>query len=589
MACALTYNKVEYKHMNEQTLTIATGAQPMIKQKSMVDVDALISEWKLSKSYVEQYTRDFPSLDNLVDGIPIQRDTDAPYVGDTTLPGLVRSIPRDSLQQLPVFSAIVNGSKNNIPALICTFLLKKFVFNEDTFGKGLLSTLQIGAEEALKHGYSPFMVATDSMFNDFGTRMRMLHYSDASLEPGVTDANESSYHYTIAHLTESRVKKIRDRAARNPQTLWNVDMLNKVLGSPPRATDYSQYMSDARKNQSGESAGPTYEFVTRYETGPDATIITFCPEVSDGTLREMDNRSKWGYPRVMYLVIDPAPLIPFGISRVRLASPNQNLMNIYYGNIASMLLLNSKPPIFKRGRFTTPVTLAQGVTWETNDPNAQAELKNLDNGALEQFATFQQSIAAQVQTIMGGQTAAVNQTNGRTGFGKTGPGVKAATAIQDVNTNQITKILENFLRQYALSALDTLFCEQEGDDELIVDDDTKNSINQIKPGYVGDDNKVAINWNDFYDAIEDWSVEITVSLSKDEIDEKKRGDLQDMLVVLAQNAQSIGPQAVQRVEELTNMLMQDKAPLVAPLSTTPPVSAAQQQLPDMAQVSTPVV
>lgn len=559
--------------MNDQTLTIAAGSQPMVQQKSTIDVSALIAEWKLSKSYVEQYTRDFPDIDNLVDGVPLQSDNDNPYVGDTTLPGLVRSIPRDSLQQLPVFSSIVNGSKNTIPALTCTFLLKKFVFNEDTFGKGLLSTLQTGTEEALKHGYAPFMVATDSMFNDFGTRMRMLHYTDASLEPGTTDANESGYHYTVAHLTESRVKKIRDRAARNPDTLWNVDMLNKVLETPPRAADYSQYMSAARKNNAGEAMSPTYEFVTRYETGPDATIITFCPEVSDGVLREMDNRSKWGYPRVMYLVIDPAPLIPFGISRVRLASPNQNLMNIYYGNIASMLLLNSKPPIFKRGRFTTPVTLSQGVLWETNDPNGTAELKNLDNGALEQFATFQQVIAGQIQNIMGGQTMAVNQTNARGGFGKTGPGVKAATAVQDVNTNQITKILENFLRQYALSALDTLFCEQEGDDTLIVDDETKNAINQIKPGYVGEDNKIAINWNEFYDAIEDWSVEITVSLSKDEIDEKKRGDLQDMLVVLAQNAQSIGPQAVQRVEELTNMLLQDKAPLIAPLSTTPPSAA----------------
>jgi hypothetical protein len=30
----------------------------------------------------------------------------------------------------------------------------------DTFGKGLLSTLQIGAEQALAHGYAPFFTAT---------------------------------------------------------------------------------------------------------------------------------------------------------------------------------------------------------------------------------------------------------------------------------------------------------------------------------------------------------------------------------------------------------------------------------------------
>jgi len=554
-----------------------------------VDMSALISEYNLSKSYVEQYTRDFQDLDNLVDGVPVARDEDNPFVGDTTLAGLVRQIPRASLQQLPVLSVTINGTKNSIPALLATYLLKKTAFNEDTFGKGLLSTLQIGAQEALTHGYAPFLVATGSMYNDFGTTMRLIHYSDTSPEPGITDANESGYHYLRANLTPSRVQKILKKAKSMPdQTTWNIAALEMVLASPPRAKNYSIYESQPRQNNAGEEAGPTYEFVTRYETGPDSTIVTFCPEVTDAPLRVMESKSKWGYPRIQYLVIDPAALTPFGISRVRLASPNQNMMNIYYGSIAALLLLNSKPPIMKRGRFVRNIELKRGAVWEALDTNASADLKTIDNGALQSFVPFAQQFAAQIQNIMGSPTGTVNSNSNSFGFSKTAPGVKMQQNYVDSSTNQITKILENFLRQYGLAALDVLLSESEGDDWIIVDDDTMNAMNELQPGFVGDNHKVKINWERFYAAIEEWSVSVDVSLSPDELKDQKRSDLQDMLVVLAQNAQELGPQAVQKVQEITNMLLQDSAPLVGTIAANGlPPAPAQTLSPQTAPIQAP--
>lgn len=558
--------------MNNETTQLAFGEQPQIDTMG-IDMSAILDEYRLSSSYVEQYTRDFVQLDSIVDAIPTNADPSVPFVGDTTLAGIVRSLPRNSLQQLPVFSVCINGTKVSIPALVSTFLLKKTAFNEDTFGKGLLSTLQIGAEQALTHGYAPFMCATGSMFNDFGTTLRLMHFSDSSPEPGITDHNETGYDYVVANLTTSRVKKILKAALNNPNTSWNTHALQRVLDATPRAKDYSIYESAARKNAAGAAAGPTYQFITRYPVGsPDEPIITFCPEVDDEPLRVFEPRSKWGYARVMYLVIDPAPLTPFGISRVRLASPNQNLMNIYYGNIASMLLLNSKPPIFKRGRFLKPVQLKQGAVWESNDPNAVAELKNLDNGSLEQFVTMAQQFSGQIKNIMGDPRTTPTAASGN--YSKVGPGVKMQQQDIDVSTNQITKILENFLRQYALVALDTLLSEQEGEDDLIVDDETKNAINAIAPGTIGDDNKIHIVWADFYAAIEDWSVDIDVSLSKDELEEKKRGDAQDMLTVLGQNAQILGPSAVAKVDKISDELMSDMTPVAAKAATLAPQQPA---------------
>lgn len=559
-----------------------------------VDIGEIIGDWKIAKQWRENYTNDFVSLDNLADGVPINHTSGAAYVGDTTIAGLVRAIPRDSLQQLPIFAAIVNGSKTTIQAHFASWILRKGVFNQDTFGKGLLSTAQIAAQQALTHGYAPAMTATGSMFDEFGTTMKVLHYADLDPEPGIQDFNEAGHFYAVANLTKTRVRKIRDAAKANPKSSWNVPMLDRLLEEAPTGNNYSIYQSDPNQKKAAEQA-QTYTFVTRLEVGRGAKFITFCPQIEEDALRVIDNRSKFGFPRVQALVIDPAALSPFGVSRVRLASPWQNLMNAYLQNITSMLLLNSKPPILKRGRFTKPVQLKQGAVWEAQDMNAKAELITLDNGALAQFVPFAQQMAAQIQNIMGMPTGTVNGNSNAFGFSKTAPGVKMQERTQNSSLTQITNIVENFLRQYALVALDTYICEQMGEQSVIVDDECKNAINRIAeskfvaseetPEFVppiGDDNRYIVDWDTFYrgevetdemgapvlddqgkekrsGGIETLSVEIELSIGKDELDEKKRGDLQDMLTVFMQNSDG-NPVIQKRVGELTDMLLEKTVP-----------------------------
>lgn len=546
-----------------------------------VDVSELIQEWETSRTNRESYTNDFPSLDNLVDGVPLNHNPKAPYVGDTTIAGLVRQIPRNSLQQLPVFSVALNGTKNSIKAHLASFFLRKYVFNEDTFGNGLLSTMQMGTEKAITHGYAPFMTVTGMMRDDFGTTMRLMHYSDVDPEPGISDHVEAGYDYVVANLTKSRVRKIRNAAAKNPDTEWYVEALDKLLEIQPETKNYSIYQSDPQKKAQAEYIAKTYQFVTKYDVGRGGYFCTFCPQLPETALRCIPNKSKFGYPRVNFLVIDPAPLTPFGLSRVRLASPNQNLANIYYQNIASMLLLNSKPPVLKRGRFTKPVQLKQGAVWEALDQNAKAELVALDNGALQHFKPMMEFLAQQIQNIMGAPYSAVNNS----GFSKTGPGVKQQTQVQDVITNQITNIIENFLRQYALVALDTLIAEQTietnvdengekipNETEITVDDECKNAINRIVPNMIGEDNKFTVDWNDFYDAVETWSVEIELSIGKDELEEKTLANLQDTLVTIMQNDKGQDPEMTAKAKELLDRILEKTVPDTKRLNLAPQTS-----------------
>lgn len=579
-----------------------------------VSLSELRDEWTTCRTNREKYTEDFPQLDNLVDGVPLTRTKGSPYVGDTTIAGLVRQIPRNSIQQLPVFSMKLNGTKESIKAHLGSFLLRKFVFNEDTFGKGLLATAQMGAEQAITHGYAPFMVTPRSMGSEYGTRMKMMHYMDVDPETGIEDHSEAGFDYVTANLPKSRVRKIYNAAKNNPNTTWNVPALRKLLDLEPETMfKYSMYQSDPRKKAEQEYLANTYQLVTKYEHGRGGEAIVFCPQLEEeeDILRATKSKSKFGYPRVNFLVIDPVPLSPFGLSRVRLASPNQNLANIYYQNIASMLLLNSKPPVLKRGRFTRPVVLKQGVVWEALDQNAKAELISMDNGALSQFKPMMEFLTSQIQNIMGQPFSAVN--NGGD-FSKTGPGVKQQNRVQDLTTNQITNLIENWLRQYALVAIDTLISEQtidEAVDEngeripnesvIVVDDECKHAINRIAESEftpevdpvtgapteftppIGKDNEVTIDWNEYYDSVKTWSVEVELSIGKDELEEKTLANLQDTLVTIMQNDKGQDPEMTMKAKELLDRILEKTVPSTNRLNLAPqaPITGLPQDLSTM--------
>jgi hypothetical protein len=252
-----------------------------------------------------------------------------------------------------------------------------------------------------------------------------------------------------------------------------------------------------------------------------------------------------------------------------------------------MLLLNADPPVFKKCSFTTPIRLKRGALWETADPNAEVKLQELSNSTLTQFESVLNFVDNQIYSIMGVTRNSVlgGQESGGAYQNKVSSTMeKSAT---DMATTQITNIVENFIRQYALTALDLFISEQVGETPLIVDDKCKNAINQLYPGTVGDDNTILINWADFYAGIKTWTVDIDLSMSGDQLEEKKRGDLQDMLTVSSQTSDPNDPVARTRKMALEDELLKDVAPDVAkatenvqpPQAPMPSDVAGQQQLP----------
>jgi hypothetical protein len=264
-----------------------------------------------------------------------------------------------------------------------------------------------------------------------------------------------------------------------------------------------------------------------------------------------------------------------------------NYGNIYLQSTAKMQLLNSDAPVFKKGLFTSETPLRRGAQWTSNDPNADVKIMELSNSTLEQFTPVMNYIDGNILSIMGVTGAAPQPTGG--GY-QNKDAVQQETQVKSLASTQVTGVIENALRQYGITGLDLYISEQVGTTPLIVDDEAKEALNQVNPPvngipFCGDDNVVNIDWKAYYDRIHTWTIKIDLSISPDNLAEKKRADLQDTFTVMKQTAGN-DPAANAAADAVGKELLQDSVPEVSKeMAMQPPIP---QSMPAVGGPTAPV-
>lgn len=540
------------------------------------DIPALLEEWNKGKTFVDNAIKDFKQLDTIANAqYTGSNNGKNPNIGDTTTAGIIRQIMRTAVKKIPHVSVAINGSQSTVEAIVVRNRVEKVLLNPTTFGKGFVNTLHLGGRGALSRGFNVFEVSATKMYGKFGVVPKLIHFNDFAIEPGVQDGSHSTYFWTRTKWTPGKLDQIiaREEAKPEGQSTWNVNAL-KALRSQGAdsagAADYAQYLTPDQAGKADVQTD-TFDILTRKSNDPSKPIITISPSITV-RLREVENRSKFGYPRNLFLVIDPAELSPFGDSRVRLASPNQNFLMALRQNVATTWLYNSKPTIVKSGLFTGATSLKAGGVITSTDANAKVSLLTLDTSTSQQYPTISQEIVKQIQTMMGMNPG---QALGAIGDSKTGVGAAAQKQGIDDAIQQITTIIEEWLCQYIISGIDLLFSEQEGEDTIYVDDATREDILRINPNAFPDPanpNGLKINYTELYAYIQEIDVTVDSTMSKQEWTDEKRGDLQDAVTVMSQTTDPNDPNAVAKKKLVEDKLLDE---------TAPELSTALNNLPDM--------
>jgi hypothetical protein len=427
--------------------------------------------------------------------------------------------------------------------------------------------------------------------------MQLVHHADFAVERGILDFADSGFYDVRSRVPRSRAKAILKKAEANPEdTTWKIDELKELIEAGPNSNaGYATEVSELRSDQALNDADDTYEWITRYGVGPYYTVDVF--EAHTGKhLRAAKSNSKFGYPRMQGMVIDPAQLTPFGVSRVRLASAPANYANIYQQSTARMLLINADPPTFERGEFIGTPAMKRRARIRSNDPNAEFKVMEMSNSTLNQYTQVLDHTGNQVLKVMGITPGSVGGNDGGAYQNKIASGMEKN--VSDLATAQVTQLAENHLRQFALTGTDLWVSEQarvDEEQEVIIDDEAKDAINDLgeskfKPEpvldaagqpvvdemgmpkmseyepLVGDDNVLMINWKELYESIKTWTANIDLSMGKDQMDEKKRADLQDMHTVISQTADPNNPADQAMKASLTKELVQTALPETASIA-----------------------
>lgn len=551
-------------------------------------VTKYLAEWQKGKAFVDVAIKDFKRLDTIANAQYDGANNKNPNIGDTTVAGIVRQIMRTAVKQIPHVSVSINGSQNTVEALICRNRVEKVLLNPTTFGKGFVNILHLGGRGSLSRGFNLFQVSATKLYGQFGVVPKMIHFNDFAIEPGTQDGSHSPYFYIRTKWTPGKLQDLYDREKAKPagKSTYNLPALKALIETGPDSSgssDYAEYVTPMEQSKI-ESNAETFDIITRYPmTFGDKNICTFSPGINQ-ILREVPSRSKFGFPRILFLVIDPAELSPFGDSRVRLASPNQNFLMALRQNVATTWLYNSKPTMVQTGLFTGAVTLKSGATIKSTDTNAKVTLLTLDTSTAQQYPTISQEITKQIQTMMGMNPG---QALGAIGDSKTGVGAQAQKQGIDDAIQQVTNIVEQFLCQYIMSGLDLYLSEQDGEGTIYVDDDTRADILKLRPTDSNGNptfpdpnnpNALKVNWNQLYDYIQEIGVTVDTTMSEEDWSDKKRGDIQDTLVTLSQNANPNDPEDAAKKKALEDELLEESVPEVATeLANNPTPSPVVQQ------------
>lgn len=522
-----------------------------------------LAEWHKGKAFVDVAIRDFKRLDTIANAQYDGATGKNPNIGDTTIAGMVRQIMRTAVKKMPHVSVAINGSKSTVEAIICRNRVEKVLLNPTTFGKGFINTLQLGGRGSLSRGFNVFRVSSKKLYGKFGVMPELIHFNDFAIEPGTQEGSHSPYFYIRTKWTPGKLQGLYDRESKKPagQSTWNIKALKALLEAGPDSNgsaDYAEYITPMEQSKV-EAGADTYDIITRYYFDTATPIETFSPGINQ-ILRTVPNRSKFGFPRVLFLVIDPAELSPFGDSRVRLASPNQNFLMALRQNVATTWLYNSKPTMVKTGLFTGATTLKSGGVITSTDPNAKVQLLTLDTSTAQQYPTISQEITKQIQNMMGMNPG---QSLGAIGESKTGIGAQKQSMGIDDSIQQITNIIQEFLCQYIMCGLDLYLSEQDGTSVIYVDDATREDILRIKPDAFPDPlnpNALEVNWNQLYDYIQEIDVTVDTTMSKEDYTNEKRADLQDAVTTLSQTTDPNDPQAVAKKKVVEDKLLDEIAP-----------------------------
>ena len=308
---------------------------------------------------------------------------------------------------------------------------------------------QIALYRATKYGAQPrynFYVSTE---NYTGSDWSLPYIKNVKLEPGKFSDGDCDYIFLDIYYTKLQLQKIIDQQksevklakqeGRKPDTSWNIKALQTLVDGAMDSKQLSEQNINERDKQIHSSGIKT---TTCFNRGVNAPFYMFSKHLPEGELlREWKNPDPTGdLPITMQYCYETLES-PYGIGRVELAGPTQNVLDYMTQAHVLATQLGLQPP----KQVTGPVETANLNTFIQQPDalwiagNARVEVMNNTNPVYTQFPNNFGLYKSQLQTLQGRTDGSVSASSGNTSFSKTSAGVN----MQEQRTNSQDNYLRN--------------------------------------------------------------------------------------------------------------------------------------------------
>lgn len=489
----------------------------------------ILSNQKLGAAYVGKATVGFYPIWCAINGVPLSGKIDErrPYIADMSLAALTRQFPRNAIQKMPAMKAIANKLPHGAHTVILGYLLRNNVLNENIFGKSLLQKFWLAMEYAASYGFVVAYTPFRKKANTYGAPLELVPYTDLGITPYVLDLEDAPAFYVTNWWTKQDIEnKI---AIANEDNGWIKENLEYFLSNGTPENRSSEDETDTvNLVDETDSSFEGYKVITELKRGVGDKPAEMTMVGGGKLLRRQTIKSLTGYPRMMSLVLDPDWQRPFGRSRAKLAMPYWALNTSYMRSSAYMNEYNLNPTKLIKGmRGIAKVTLEPGGSIDAGDnPDADVSPIRLESNTLMKVTELIQANTSAIQSVFGQVSGPVGMGTGSSAGISRAPGwAKVQEQAIDVDSNYNRRLLEDFIRQYCMNALDVIVSNETGQETLLLDDEALTEIKNfnIQGMVIENENQYQIDWDVFREGLKEIDVKADHGSS---VDESKDAELQ---------------------------------------------------------------
>ena len=419
------------------------------------------------------------------------------YFSEGSTQYILRKTLADTIQRVPDGELETQYDKLSKENILIQYIFDNKIMASEYEGIDMMSNLTNAFKMSFIYAFAPVRTGFEKDYDDdIRVSFNIETWSDVFINPDCRDIRRPEVVYFRQYLTKDDVELLLDENGNVNDATYNEKTIRYVLDEDLFTSRQAESEKLADKLK-GSGSIQSLELITEYKRGA-SEFVTFVPGLDAEWRRVPNYDPRKGIPW-NFLVLEPDPDFPLGISQVEFLLADQQFNDLFQTSAYKNLLLAMEPPIMVSGYETQPASykFEPRKIWNLgNNPNTKVEPVKIDNSVLSNWSVTRESIAASMLRNLNVMDGTIASDSHVTSYSKTAPGVQQQVENKTITVNQYQKRVEDFVSQWASQALRMYVNAMTGEHMLTVDEETRRRLYDIGEEDLIEGNKVRINFSD---------------------------------------------------------------------------------------------